>query len=93
MRSQALIEAQSRTGTRLEALIEAQTRTETRLEVLTEDTQCLCDDVGTPKGKGLESRYRLYGSPFFGVLLRRPHVLSVEELSDILYISSGMLFS
>lgn len=63
---------------------EWQARTETRLDSLTEVVKRLSDDVGTLKGKGLETHYRLHGSPFFGSLLRRPHVLSSEELSDIL---------
>ena len=61
-----------------------QAHTETRLDSLTEVVKRLSDDVGTLKGKGLETHYRLHGSPFFGSLLRRPHVLSSEELSDIL---------
>ena len=61
-----------------------QARTETRLNSLTGVVKRLSDDVGALKGKGLETHYRLHGSPFFGSLLRRPHVLSSEELSDIL---------
>ena len=61
-----------------------QARTEARLDSLTGVVKRLSDDVGTLKGKGLETHYRLHGSPFFGSLLRRPHVLSSEELSDIL---------
>ena len=63
---------------------EWQTRTEARLDSLTGVVKRLNEDVGTLKGKGLETHYRLHGSPFFGSLLRRPHVLSSEELSDIL---------
>ena len=63
---------------------EWQTRTEARLDSLTGVVKRLNDDVGALKGKGLETHYRLHGSPFFGSLLRRPHVLSSEELSDIL---------
>ena len=63
---------------------EWQTRAEARLDSLTGVVKRLNDDVGTLKGKGLETHYRLHGSPFFGSLLRRPHVLSSEELSDIL---------
>jgi hypothetical protein len=68
----------------VEMLTEAQARTEVRLEALTEVVQRTRDDVGTLKGKGLETHYRLHGSPFFGVLLRRAHVLSMEELGDML---------
>ena len=74
---------------------ERQARTETRLDSLTGVVKRLSDDVGTLKGKGLETHYRLHGSPFFGSLLRRPHVLSSEELSDILdpNIDEGSLSS
>ena len=83
-RLEGLTEAQMRTEARLEALIEAQIRTEARLGTLTEDVKRMGDDVGKLKGKGLETHYRLHGSPFFGVLLRRAHVLSMEELGDLL---------
>lgn len=86
-----LTEAQARFEERLVQIEERQARTEewqarteTRLDSLTEVVKRLSDDVGTLKGKGLETHYRLHGSPFFGSLLRRPHVLSSEELSDIL---------
>lgn len=77
-------ERQARTEERQARTEEWQARTETRLDSLTEVVKRLSDDVGTLKGKGLETHYRLHGSPFFGSLLRRPHVLSSEELSDIL---------
>lgn len=79
-----LTEAQARIEERQARTEEWQTRTEARLDSLTGVVKRLSDDVGTLKGKGLETHYRLHGSPFFGSLLRRPHVLSSEELSDIL---------
>lgn len=79
-----LTEAQARTEEWQAHTEEWQTRTEARLDSLTGVVKRLNDDVGTLKGKGLETHYRLHGSPFFGSLLRRPHVLSSEELSDIL---------
>lgn len=79
-----LTEAQARTEEWQAHTEEWQSRTEARLDSLTGVVKRLNDDVGTLKGKGLETHYRLYGSPFFGSLLRRPHVLSSEELSDIL---------
>ena len=79
-----LTEAQARIEERQARTEEWQTRTEARLDSLTGVVKRLNDDVGTLKGKGLETHYRLHGSPFFGSLLRRPHVLSSEELSDIL---------
>lgn len=79
-----LTEAQARIEERQARTEEWQTHTEARLDSLTGVVKRLSDDVGTLKGKGLETHYRLHGSPFFGSLLRRPHVLSSEELSDIL---------
>lgn len=79
-----LTEAQARTEEWQAHTEEWQSRTEARLDSLTGVVKRLNDDVGTLKGKGLETHYRLHGSPFFGSLLRRPHVLSSEELSDIL---------
>lgn len=46
--------------------------------------QRLIDDVGTIKGKSLEIHYRIYGSPFFGIVLRRPEPLTMGELTDLL---------
>lgn len=77
-------ERQARTEEWQAQIEERQARTETRLDSLTGVVKRLSDDVGTLKGKGLETHYRLHGSPFFGSLLRRPHVLSSEELSDTL---------
>lgn len=73
----ALVEAQRHTNERLAALTEAQRH-------LDMSVQRLIDDVGTIKGKSLEIHYRIYGSPFFGIVLRRPEPLSMGELSDLL---------
>jgi len=94
----ALVEAQARTEQRLNTLAEAQARTEQQLgslatqmkdlteqvAVLTRTTQRLVDDMGQVKGYGLETRLRLSGSPFFGVVLRKPVVLSRSEVTDLL---------
>ena len=93
-----LTEAQTRTEQRLNSLAEAQARTEQQLSalttqikdlteqvtVLTKTTQSLVDDMGKVKGVGLETRLRLSGSPFFGVVLRKPAVLSRGEVTDLL---------
>ena len=86
-----LTAAQVRTEQRLNTLAEAQARTEQQLTTLTEQvtvltrtTQSLVDDMGRVKGVGLETRLRLSGSPFFGVLLRKPAVLSRSEVTDLL---------
>jgi hypothetical protein len=51
---------------------------------LTKTTLGLSDDVAKLKGMGLETRLRLSGSPFFGVMLRKPQVLSRDEVTDLL---------
>ena len=90
-RVNALTEAQQRTDAQLVALTEAQKRTELQLgdligEVknLTRTVQGLTDDVGKLKGFGLEMRYRQHGAPFFGTVIRRPHVLSDDEATELI---------
>jgi hypothetical protein len=96
-----LVEAQQRTNEQVAALAAGQARTDERLAALddrmatlveaqrhlTMSVQGLTDDVGALKGKGLEIHYRIYGSPFFGIILRRPQVVSMEELTDLLDIA------
>jgi hypothetical protein len=86
-----LAATQARTEQQLSTLIAAQARTEQQIGTLTEQvmmltktTQGLQDDMGRVKGIGLETRLRLSGSPFFGVLLRKPSVLSRGEVTDLL---------
>jgi len=76
---------------RVDSLSLAQTNTEQHVSTLaqqmsamTQLTQDLGGDVGTLKGMGLETRLRLSGSPFFGVMLRKPRVLSRSEITDLL---------
>jgi hypothetical protein len=90
-RMATLVEAQRHTDERLVTLAEAQQRTDEQLAALVESqrhltlsVQTLVDDVGKVKGKGLEIHYRLYGSPFFGIVLRRPQVVSMGDLTDLL---------
>jgi hypothetical protein len=63
------------------------------VSVLKTDTGVVKTDVGDLKGKGLETHYRLNGSPFFGVLLRQAHVLSASEVNALLdsAVDQGML--
>jgi type I site-specific restriction endonuclease len=86
-RLEALAEAQQRTEARLEALAEAQQRTEmqvatltVQVTALTRTVQTLVDDVGELKGQNLEAAYRSKGPAYFSRLLRRPHVLTPDEL-------------
>ena len=76
---------------RVDSLTLAQTNTEQHVSTLAQQmsamtklTQDLGSDVGTLKGMGLETRLRLSGSPFFGVMLRKPRVLSRSEITDLL---------
>jgi hypothetical protein len=59
--------------TQVAALVDAQHRTEQQVATSALAVHGLTDDMGKAKGKGLEAHYRLYGSPFFGVLLPHPH--------------------
>lgn len=44
----------------------------------------LTDDIGKLTGQGLEARARMHSGAFFGCLLRCPHMLSSDELSELL---------
>ena len=87
----ALTEAQQRTEARLTALAEAQQRTEmqvatltVQVTALTRTVQTLVDDVGELKGQNLEAAYRSKGPAYFSRLLRRPHVLTPDELTALI---------
>src|SRR5262245_105586 len=86
-----LAATEARTEQQLSTLVAAQVRTEQQIGTLTEHvmtltktTQGLQSDMGRVKGLGLETRLRLSGSPFFGVLLRKPAVLSRGDVTDLL---------
>jgi len=83
----ALAEAQRRTEAQVTTLAEAQRRTEVQVAALTDQVtalvrsiQTLTDDVGTLKGKMLEADYRAKGPAYFSRVVRRPHVLTSDEL-------------
>jgi hypothetical protein len=82
-----LADAQVRTEKRLTELADAQARTagqvtELTMEVreLTRIVRTLTDEVGTLKGLNLESDYRTKGHAYFSRVIRRPHVLSSDEI-------------
>src|SRR5215471_5541056 len=82
-----LAEAQRRTEAQVTTLAEAQRRTEVQVAALTDQVtalvrsiQTLTDDVGTLKGKMLEADYRTKGPAYFSRVVRRPHVLTSDEL-------------
>jgi chromosome segregation ATPase len=87
----ALAEAQQRTEGQVTVLIEAQNRTDEQIAALTravyaltEDVRVLKVDTGDLKGEILEIRYRERAPAYLGRLIRRVHVLSTEELSELL---------
>ncbi|MBI3797256.1 MAG: hypothetical protein HY268_09865 [Deltaproteobacteria bacterium] len=95
-----LAEAQVRTEVGLIALTEAQARTEAQLSTLstqvaglTQSVHTLTDWVGDLKGITTEIEYRTKARAYFGRLLRRPHVLSPEELTSLLddAVEAGVL--
>jgi hypothetical protein len=51
---------------------------------LARSVQTLTDDVGALKGRSLEADYRTKGPAYFGRLIRRPHVLTSDELVNLL---------
>ena len=72
-------------------LAEAQQHMETQLATLTvqvtaltRTVQTLVDDVGELKGQSLEAVYRSKGPAYFSRLLRRPHVLTPDELAALI---------
>ena len=68
-------------------LVTTQQRLEEQMTTLTiqvtslvRSVQTLTDDMGEVKGKSLEADYRTKGPAYFGRLIRRPHVLTSDEL-------------
>jgi hypothetical protein len=83
-RLMALAEAQQHTAARLTALVEAQERTTAQVAELTMTVRTLTVDVGELKGDSLERRYRERAVAYFGRLLRRVRILSLEDLAVLL---------
>lgn len=85
--------AHQRLEERMTELALAHQRLEERMTELAISHQRLTDDVGELKGDNLERRYRERAGAYFGRLVRRAHVLSMEELSDLLEeaIARGVL--
>ena len=65
-------------------LAEAHQDLQTQVAALIGSVHTLIDDVGELKGDSLERRYRERAVAYFGRLLRRVRVLSLEELSTLL---------
>jgi hypothetical protein len=91
MRLTELVEAQRHTDEQLATLIRQVTVLTEMTQALTKevstlktDVRTLTTDMGDLKGEGLETRYRLHGSPFFGVVINGPTVLSMADLTNLL---------
>jgi hypothetical protein len=87
----ALTAAPERTDHQLATLTAAQERTDRQLTTLTEQVAALTRvvhtltvDVGTLKGKSLEADYRSRGHAYLSRVVRRPHVLTSDELMTII---------
>ena len=65
-------------------LTEQTTTLTVQVTSLARSVQTLTDDVGMLKGKSLEADYRTKGPSYFGRLIRRPHVLTSDELVTLL---------
>ena len=65
-------------------LTEQMTALTIQVTALARSVQTLTDDVGTLKGRSLEADYRTKGPAYFGRLIRRPHVLTSDELVTLL---------
>jgi len=55
-----------------------------QVTALARSVHTLTDDVGHLKGRSLEADYRTKGPSYFGPLIRRPHVLTSDELVTLL---------
>ncbi|MCS6817089.1 MAG: hypothetical protein N2443_06310 [Blastocatellia bacterium] len=87
----ALAEAQRRTEEQIRALAEAQQRAEEQIRALAEAQRhaderikLLTDRMADVQGRVLEWRYREHAHAYFDDLLRRIHVLSTQELANLL---------
>ncbi|MCS6846524.1 MAG: hypothetical protein RMN52_02265 [Anaerolineae bacterium] len=79
-----LVEAQRRTDEKIAELVEAQRRTEGVVAELVVSQQQMSEDIGTLKGFAIEQSFRTRPLAWYGKILRRPHVLTDEELIDLI---------
>jgi hypothetical protein len=79
----ALAAAQQRTEEEVRGLAQALRRMEGQVTLLTQAMQTLTNDVGELKGKSLEADYRTKGPAYFSRVVRRPHVLTADELATL----------
>ena len=64
-------------------------RIESRIDGLAEDQRRIRDDVAGLRGSELEQRYRTNAGAFFDDLVRRPVVLTNQEIADLLDAGDG----
>ncbi|MGE0826970.1 MAG: hypothetical protein AB7P18_33180 [Candidatus Binatia bacterium] len=81
---QALVAVQRRTEEQLLALTKHVDGLTTQVTTLSDIVQRIAVDVGRLKGDSLEIRYARRGLPFMTQVVRRPHLLSPEELDTLL---------
>jgi hypothetical protein len=81
-RVEELAEAQKRTEQRVEELAEAQKRTELAVQILAERQQVMGDQLGRTIGRQLESYYRDRAFAYFGRVLRKTRVVSLQDLEE-----------
>lgn len=80
-----LAEAQKRTEERVAALAELQQRLVLDVSILAQAMTTMGRDVADLKGTDLERKYRALGPAYFSPIVRRAHVLSMDELQDMLW--------
>ena len=71
-------------ATTQQRLAEQMTALTIQVTALARSVQTLTDDVGDLNGRNLEADYRTKGPAYFGRLIRRPHVLTSDELVTLL---------
>lgn len=79
-----LIEAQERTEAQMTALTERVTALAAAQERTEAQVATLINDVGELKGDTLEARYRTKGQTYFRRIVRRPHVLTADEITTLI---------
>ncbi len=81
---QALIEADQRLERRLDTLAERLDTLTVQVSSITAQMQDITTDLGEVKGYSLEAAYRDKGPAYFGWMVRRPHVLTADELVTLI---------
>jgi chromosome segregation ATPase len=83
-RLETLAQAQVQTEVKVTALVDAQALMTTQISGLTQAVQSLTDGVGELKGITTEIEYRNKAYAYFSRVLRRPRLLSSNEIAELL---------